>query len=623
MRFTLRAFALLLFVFSSQSTFSINNDTSKTHPTYPTKFFSEKQFEFSDSVNFIDNSLSDFQNYIPKTTLGNTGLPFNTPVYNPFGANLGFQFSRNSYSTYFFKPDNLKFFDTRTPYTDLFYVLGTKKEQLFKMSFSYNVRKNWNVTANFQRIRSEGSYLRQNTNDNLFAVSTNYKTKNNRYWLLASVCYNVAKNAENGGLVNDSIVKIIGSVDPSLLSVNLSGAKSSNGNRSVFLKQAFNIGRKSTDTANAGYVNPGSRILITTLFEDNYFKYEDTYEDALTGYYNHIYKDSSKIFDSTYWNIVENEIAWKRLDNGKHRGLRDLLGISFSAKHELVYSGQYRTDSTFNNLFAGVQVYNTYSKNAVWWNVSGDYDVNGYNQGDYKASFVIRKLLFDSIFDVSLSAIARKQTVDYSFSNYRTSTFYWKNSFLPQETQGISLNVAVKKYDLNFTAAMNMYSNVPYYDNFAIARQYLGKIPVFYAKLEKNFNFFNWHLNNDVNYQYVQDSMIIRLPAFVLRHSLYYENDILKGAAILQLGASVYYNTEYYANAYMPATGQFYLQDQKKYGNYPFIDVFLCAKIKAVRVFVKVDHLNKGWTGNNYMLTPSYPYATRTIKFGLSWKFYD
>ena len=73
----------------------------------------------------------------------------------------------------------------------------------------------------------------------------------------------------------------------------------------------------------------------------------------------------------------------------------------------------------------------------------------------------------------------------------------------------------------------------------------------------------------------------------------------------------------------MPATGQFYLQSQNKLGNYPFVDFFLNAKIKSVRVFVKVDHLNSGLMGNNYMITPHYPYNDRMYKIGISWRFWD
>jgi hypothetical protein len=91
----------------------------------------------------------------------------------------------------------------------------------------------------------------------------------------------------------------------------------------------------------------------------------------------------------------------------------------------------------------------------------------------------------------------------------------------------------------------------------------------------------------------------------------------------IEIGASVFYTSAYYANSYMPATGQFYLQNQQKYGNYPFIDFFLNVRVQTVRVFIKIDHLNSGYSGTNYIMTPHYPVNERAFKFGVSWKFFD
>jgi outer membrane receptor protein involved in Fe transport len=113
------------------------------------------------------------------------------------------------------------------------------------------------------------------------------------------------------------------------------------------------------------------------------------------------------------------------------------------------------------------------------------------------------------------------------------------------------------------------------------------------------------------------------LPEYTLEHSLFYENDIFNRAARIQIGASVFYSSAYYADAYMPATAQFYLQDNKKYGNYPYIDFFVNAKVKNVRVFFKIDHLNSGWMGNTYIPVQNYPMNGRAFKVGFSWRFFD
>ena len=58
--------------------------------------------------------------------------------------------------------DSIKYFRTRTPYTELFLEIGQGKEQFFKLIHSQNITKQWNVALNILRANSEGIYQRQN-----------------------------------------------------------------------------------------------------------------------------------------------------------------------------------------------------------------------------------------------------------------------------------------------------------------------------------------------------------------------------------------------------------------------------------------------------------------------------
>jgi hypothetical protein len=600
------------------------NDTTKINPVHPpsvTRFFNQNQFEHPDSTFSINNSLYDLQKYIPKNTLGNTGLPVHDLQYQPFFTSTGFNYYRNNYGSYFFSPYRLKFFDTRTPYTDLLYVIGTKKEQMFRMTFSYNVKKNWNVSADFLRIRSEGNYLRQNTNDNSLALSTNYRSSNNRYWLLSSLIYNSYKNAENGGITSDSSFLVTGNAAITSPDVNLTAAKKNVGNANIFLKQLINFGRHSEDTAQKNMIIPESRLILTSSLDGNYFKYND--DNPTVDYYSTIYYDSIVTADSTFFYKIDNELSWKRLDNLKHRGVTDQAGFGVSLRHQYGSVWQKRSDTVISNLLGGAEIYNTYSANYFWWNLSAHYAFNGYNKGDYDATAVFKKDSKDSLNSLILKAESVLKSPDFIYEFYRSNHFSWDNNFGKTQKNAAEVSFILRKFDLEVSASYSAYTNVLYFDNYALPRIYDGTVPVLSAALKKDFVFYNWHLNNKVVYQQVPDSSVIRVPELILEHSLYYEHDLLKKALRLQIGAAVFYTSSFYADAYMPATGQFYLQDERKYGNYPFIDFFINAQIKTVRIFIKVDHLNSGWNGNNYILTPGYPYAGRTFKFGLSWKFFD
>jgi hypothetical protein len=73
----------------------------------------------------------------------------------------------------------------------------------------------------------------------------------------------------------------------------------------------------------------------------------------------------------------------------------------------------------------------------------------------------------------------------------------------------------------------------------------------------------------------------------------------------------------------MPATRMFYLQDEKKIGNYIYMDIFINLMVKRFRIFVKYQHLNALWGENRYYMVPHYPMQGGIIKYGLSWSFYD
>ena len=84
------------------------------------------------------------------------------------------------------------------------------------------------------------------------------------------------------------------------------------------------------------------------------------------------------------------------------------------------------------------------------------------------------------------------------------------------------------------------------------------------------------------------------------------------------------YNSNYFGNAYAPAIGQFYVQNEQKLTFYPVVDVFLNVKIKKARIFVKMEHLNQGiFRQKGYYVSPNYAMPERLFRLGFSWAFYN
>ena len=83
------------------------------------------------------------------------------------------------------------------------------------------------------------------------------------------------------------------------------------------------------------------------------------------------------------------------------------------------------------------------------------------------------------------------------------------------------------------------------------------------------------------------------------------------------------YFTEYYADAYMPALRTYYLQDDVKIGNYPFLDFYLTFKVKRANLFVGYTNIYSLSKDNRYFTTPHYPMRDSKFIFGVKWRLYQ
>jgi hypothetical protein len=551
---------VILFLFCTTTLFAHTNDSLKksSNKVFPLKYYTQNQFEYPDSVSYVLNTLVDFHNYLDKNTLGNIGLANNDFIYRSNRV-FGFNYGRNNYQPYFYLPNQLNFYNTRIPYSDLFYVFGSKQEQYFKMVFSYNIKKNWNMTIDFSRIRSTGFYENLVPNHTFLAVSSNYRSLNNRYMLLISACFNNIKNSENGGLTNDS------TFFSGLMLKNdvpLKDVTNYRRNRNFFARQYFNLGRRATDTLP---LIPSSRFILTSEYDEMAQRYRDSRPQS--GYYPAIYYDSLLTFDTSFVAKVSNELAWKRTDNRKHRNVLDMIGLGASIKHQLIIAKQREIDTLFNNILSGFELCNLYSNHKFWWKVNYSYGVNGYNKGDNEMQGIVSKGFLDSLSRVFIRYKAGEYAPDFMYNQYASNHYKWTNDFTKVSEQSITAGVSIPKYDFALSVDYTNYKNVLYFDTLALARQYEGTVNVIRVHLKKNISFFNWHLNNNVIYQQVPDSSVIRVPQFMLQHSLFYEHDLFKKALRMQIGVELFYNTAFYSNAYAPATGQFYMQNDRAYGN--------------------------------------------------------
>jgi hypothetical protein len=90
------------------------------------------------------------------------------------------------------------------------------------------------------------------------------------------------------------------------------------------------------------------------------------------------------------------------------------------------------------------------------------------------------------------------------------------------------------------------------------------------------------------------------------------------------LGLEGRFRSDNFAEAYMPATQQFHLQNEFNVYAYPVVDAFLNFRIKRTRVLFRYNHLNAGMLENpGYFITPGYTGLKNMLDLGISWSFFD
>jgi hypothetical protein len=151
----------------------------------------------ADTLTFhgLDTTANSFQIFNPIHTnindnariyLGNLGLATTSLIFQD-QSKWGFDMGRHSFDPYLKQIDDLKFYRTLSPHTNLYYIWNRKKEQLFSFSFAQNIGPRVNYAFNFTRLVSVGDYARQEADHLNYDISTWYTSKNRKYQAFAAI----------------------------------------------------------------------------------------------------------------------------------------------------------------------------------------------------------------------------------------------------------------------------------------------------------------------------------------------------------------------------------------------------------------------------------------------------
>ena len=580
--------------------------------------------------------------------LGQSTLPFN---YFDRPTSPDFTFAQ-TYDAYTYRMDNVPFYNSKTPYLNFMYLESGQKryrEEHFEVTTAHNVSPTTGFNVSYKSRGTKGLYdWQRTTNHNLSAA---FSHTGKRYSVHAAYINNRITQRENGGAVGLWAVADTIYEHPSGVPMKLAAAEAENSyrNNSFFVKQAIAIPLQPvTDydfsLAELSAIYVGHIFEYNTwskLYKDKYAEFTNErgsmndageYEPTKDVYYKNWYISPTESRDSIRERVLSNRFfveaqPWDR--NGAVGRLGGGVGIDMYAYSQF----------GFNDYVAGKQgkvketawyAYGAISgkvKKFADWGANVKYYPSGYRSGDFSmnAHIALTAKLRGHPITLSGRFSQTKSSPSYWENNLFSNHYVWSNSFKQEDETRFEVSLNVPSIALEVGAWQGVISNKIYYDAQSMVAQSSDAISLTSLYAHKDFRLGGFHFDHRVLLQWSTNQEVIPVPLCSAFLSYYYECWVERNKVLrLQFGVDGRFNTSYYAPSYNPALATFYNQREYKIGDYPYLDVFLTAKWKRMRIFLKYQHVNYNLFGNgHYLTTAGYPLNPGMFKIGISWGFYD
>ena len=563
-----------------------------------------------------------------------------------------FTFAR-SYDAYTARLENVPFYNGKSALTNMTYLESGQKryrEEHFELVHSQNINPSTSANVSYKARSTMGRYDWQRTKNHALSVGVAHTGK--RYSIHAAYMNNMVDTRENGGVVGEWAIADTVFEMPSGVPMRLASSEAHNKyrNNAVFVKQAIAIPLERVTEYDFSIADL-SAIYVGHQFEYNswskvYTDKRGTYsnergnynketgewesEDNLS-YYDDWFISPETTRDSISERLISNKLfvqvqPWDRY--GAISTIDGGVGYDIHTYSYLRLQDYVRGDMTRDKR-SSWYIYGAASgmiKRYADWRADAKYHPSGYRGGDLSAGGEITLRAFIREHPLILTGRFRYElrSPGYWHENLFSNHYVWFNSFDKESETRFEVNFSVPDIALEVGAWQGVMTNMIYYGNDSRVAQNPGTVSLTSLYARKDFRFAGFHLDHRALVQISSDEHVLPVPTFSAYLSYYYEFWVVRDVLRVQVGLDGRFNTAYYAPGYNPALSAFYNQREVKIGNYPYLDAFVSAKWKRMRILLKLQHLNQNLFGNGeYFQVARYPLNPRMFKFGISWSFYD
>lgn len=636
--------------FVTYSNFHLDSIFLNTSKIVDTSIFEANVFEVLERNNEIFSTLS------------NTGLAHKSMRFNPIQP-IGFDMSLPAYSIYIQNERNMISYQSVLPYSEVRYVMTpSDKEQHLNVRFGRQFAPRLFISFAINSELSPGIFTNSKILNNYIWINAHYFTKNQRYGVTAYYYRNKLEMQENGGIVNDDLYTSHTESDNSVIPTNLTNATNLIKSSGAGIEHYFNLLPQTTKVSVEEHLPQAVDSLIIdslrftndSIIDSIGIRYETKKRKFTLGRICHefnyqrnqlFYNESSpsvafyqpydtllnrsKTTDSTFVQAFRNTLKWNSLGYQKYND-----DIPF-----FVYAGL--THGFYNvKSYDYIEDETILARNYQQLSVNGGIIVNlfrstritgqaelitlGYQIGDFQIKGQWKQYIGTSsrnwgqaTFDVDI----KRQSANWFEESYYSNHFRWNNQFKAATYLTFDLKYRYKSYCIG--VKQTSIANMIYFGTDARPTQFDGMFSIREAYLSFYQRLWRFEMEGFASLQKSSNEAVIHLPLIQAKLKIGYSQPIFHKAATLHPSITVRYFTKYHADAYMPATRTFYLQNEVEIGNFPFIDLALALKVKKANIYVSYSNMFL-LTGNyNSFIAPHYPMRDSRFFIGINWRLFN
>ena len=533
------------------------------------------------------------------------------------------QIGSNAKHYNYLKTNDINYYHVATPFTELMYRSAFVQGQLLDALFSVNTSPRFNFTIARKGLRSLGNYQHFLSSSSNFRFSTNYNSRNSKYFLKTHYVNQNLFSEENGGIREDDISNFESGntefIDRSVFDPQFENADNTLHGKRFYLNQNYLI-KNSLDSLNTRKWSVGNIITL----ENKYYQFKQSTPNEYFGESTGFNQINDKVSFDTF--LVNFNTSFSSSKLGMTTFFMNYRDVNYSYENLVDIDNNYNYESIIDENFSFGLNYLFKKENYIL-----DFQFESMLTGDVEGSLIEAGLLLNINTDsnIKFSFINSDNSPDYNYivNNSSYLNYNWNNLFKNINTTKYILNFSsdkLFKFNFEFNNILNHTYFVKDVSGIVLPVQEFNNLGVFKMNISKKFSFNKFAIDNKVQFQKTGNESlgIINIPELILRNTFYYQDELFKKALFLQTGFTFNYFSEFYMNSYDPLLSEFYVQNNKLIGNFPRIDFFVNAKIQQTRIFLKAEHINSSFTGYNYYSAPNYPYRDFSIRFGLVWNFF-